>query len=413
MPLETTVNSIADLNEQWPVGSSDLVSQGDDHIRILKQALKLTFAGVNKPLTGTADQSNAITDNIDATQDAIVVKKPVNFGNKRLMGVGYPTAVSDATPRSWIEQYYYRRDEIDPKFVLKTITINGKPLSADVLLRHGDVGAEATGVAQSLLTAHKAEANAHTIDHIAGLVAALAAKLGLTGGHLTGPLTSDSTISALAFNILQSLHLEGLNHAHLTESGITVGYDSTADQSLVQAVSNGEGGLHLKLTNTSGTVFGHIQIGKNGRLTLYKNGDRDLLSLMPPDNHDLLMFTSVNEGSQGKQLAFRLDDVLYYLQTYTSDASFKEAIEDVPAGAALDALDQLRPVSYHHKDAPAGVRVEYGVIAQELEKVIPSCVATLPDGKKEIQALSMLGFLLATVKDLQHEIAQLRADAGL
>ncbi len=41
MPLETG-NTVADLNELWPLGS-DPKSQGDDHLRLIKDVLKWTF----------------------------------------------------------------------------------------------------------------------------------------------------------------------------------------------------------------------------------------------------------------------------------------------------------------------------------------------------------------------------------
>jgi len=45
--LESNVQKLADLNENWPVGSQDPVYEGDDHIRNIKKAVKslLNFPG--------------------------------------------------------------------------------------------------------------------------------------------------------------------------------------------------------------------------------------------------------------------------------------------------------------------------------------------------------------------------------
>jgi len=40
MGLESNVQKLADLNENWPVGSQDPVYEGDDHIRNIKKAVK-------------------------------------------------------------------------------------------------------------------------------------------------------------------------------------------------------------------------------------------------------------------------------------------------------------------------------------------------------------------------------------
>lgn len=50
MGLETTGDFIADLQEIWPIGSVDIVSEGDDHFRYFKDVVKKSFAGFNKQI---------------------------------------------------------------------------------------------------------------------------------------------------------------------------------------------------------------------------------------------------------------------------------------------------------------------------------------------------------------------------
>ena len=72
MPLETAT-IISDLDPTWPL-SSDPVSSGDDHIRLLKNVLQGTFANVNAAVTASDEEMNylvGVTSGIQAQLDAI------------------------------------------------------------------------------------------------------------------------------------------------------------------------------------------------------------------------------------------------------------------------------------------------------------------------------------------------------
>ena len=46
MPKEASnITQITDLNESYPL-ASDLISEADDHLRIIKRVLKNTFPGI-------------------------------------------------------------------------------------------------------------------------------------------------------------------------------------------------------------------------------------------------------------------------------------------------------------------------------------------------------------------------------
>ena len=61
MPLESAVY-ISDLNASNPA-ASDAKSQGDDHIRLIKSAIKTTFPNINAAITGTDEALNLATLN--------------------------------------------------------------------------------------------------------------------------------------------------------------------------------------------------------------------------------------------------------------------------------------------------------------------------------------------------------------
>lgn len=63
MPLEDLTGSnkyISNLVQTNPVGATDLVSQGDDHIRGIKNVLLNTFPAITGPVTVTQEQINSI-----------------------------------------------------------------------------------------------------------------------------------------------------------------------------------------------------------------------------------------------------------------------------------------------------------------------------------------------------------------
>jgi hypothetical protein len=64
----------------------------------------------------------------------------------------------------------------------------------------------------------------------------------------------------------------------------------------------------------------------------------------------------------------------------TSSARFKEAIK--PMDKASEALLQLQPVTFHYKQEldPGGV-LQFGLIAEQVEKVNPDLVVRDEDGK--------------------------------
>ena len=84
MPIEIVTNGIEDLNESWPLGS-DLLDTADDHTRLTKKALKLTFQDLGSSGGSTlasADELNAlvgVTGNIQNQIDAKIGRVPWTF----------------------------------------------------------------------------------------------------------------------------------------------------------------------------------------------------------------------------------------------------------------------------------------------------------------------------------------------
>jgi hypothetical protein len=105
------------------------------------------------------------------------------------------------------------------------------------------------------------------------------------------------------------------------------------------------------------------------------------------------------------------------LGTTTSSARFKDEIK--PMGTASEAILALRPVSFRYKKEidPQGIP-EFGLVAEEVEKVNPDLIIRDPDGKpytvryEQINAMLLNEFLKEhrKVEEQEATIAQLRKE---
>jgi len=96
MSLEA-VTHISDLDINNPVGASDPKSQGDDHIRNIKSALKTDFPNINGAVTGTPAELNGVVGSaaVEAiTVDTAYIASQFNF----LPAVTKITAPADGVP---------------------------------------------------------------------------------------------------------------------------------------------------------------------------------------------------------------------------------------------------------------------------------------------------------------------------
>lgn len=125
-------------------------------------------------------------------------------------------------------------------------------------------------------------------------------------------------------------------------------------------------------------------------------------------------------GANQTYLEAQVDGATKGINFFDSDEILKERIKDVEKGNATDDLRLIRPVSYKFKDTSykengeakvtEGKEYSYGVIAQEIIKIIPDSVNTLSNGNMALDPLSVIGFLLAVNKEMLEQIDQLKDD---
>lgn len=102
-----------------------------------------------------------------------------------------------------------------------------------------------------------------------------------------------------------------------------------------------------------------------------------------------------------------LGDVVAYFTP--SDKSIKSNI--VPLDKALDKITKITGYTFtFNKRAPEHLikKTSYGLIAQEVEQVLPHAVEIRPDGVKGINYEATIALLVESIKELRAEIAALK-----
>jgi hypothetical protein len=134
----------------------------------------------------------------------------------------------------------------------------------------------------------------------------------------------------------------------------------------------------LYFTNAGKTIFGSPAGGYEFR-----------------GSSDTAIFTIDNTGNVGAS-----GEV-----TASSDERLKTNIKTIED--ALDKVTQLRGVEYDRIDIE---KHQIGVIAQEVEKVLPDVVHTNEDGMKSVAYGNIVAVLIESIKELKGEISELRAE---
>lgn len=109
-------------------------------------------------------------------------------------------------------------------------------------------------------------------------------------------------------------------------------------------------------------------------------------------------FATLNSTFSGDDLTVQGD------VNSVSDVRTKQNIETVENG--LDLVSQLRGVWYNKIDQEDR---KVGVIAQEVEEVLPEVVHTDTEGMKSVDYGKMVGVLIEAIKELKQEIEELKS----
>jgi hypothetical protein len=94
--------------------------------------------------------------------------------------------------------------------------------------------------------------------------------------------------------------------------------------------------------------------------------------------------------------------------TSTSDQSVKTNVETLSPKSCLDTVDSLRPTRYNRTDLPDSPN-QYGLIAQEVEKVLPSLVhPSGTEGKLALSYQELIPILIGAIQELSAQVEELK-----
>src|SRR5438477_283183 len=209
-------------------------------------------------------------------------------------------------------------------------------------------------------------------------------------------LTSGGYNTAIGFEALISNTSGSSNTAigYLALWYNTIGNDNTA---------NGEGALGFNTTGSSNTATGegalaynttgssNIALGSNAGVNLTtgsnnidignkgKAGESDYIRIGTKGTHTHTLIAGISGATVAGGVGVIID-TNGHLGTVVSSERFKDAIE--PMDKASEAILALKPVTFHYKHEldPEGIP-QFGLVAEEVEKVNPDLVARDAEGK--------------------------------
>jgi len=234
---------------------------------------------------------------------------------------------------------------------------------------------------------------------------------GAIAGTFTGNITGDVTgnaDTATALGTTRAFSLTG----DVTASGVN--FDGTGAVELTTVIGANTVGV-TEINVTDGTVGQFLKTDGSGNLAFATVATPTLASLSL-DTTDDVQFDSFGVGTAASGVSGEIratDDVTAF---YSSDESLKENIKNIEN--PLEKISQINGVTFDWTEdyiKQHGGEDEYfvrkndvGVIAQEVEKVLPQVVATRKDGIKAVKYDRIVALLIEAVKELKKEIEELK-----
>lgn len=164
--------------------------------------------------------------------------------------------------------------------------------------------------------------------------------------------------------------------------------------------------------NGSSINFSTTPIGGTAtttRVHIAPNGNLGIGTIIPANRLDVVGDIRIGTGVTGCVLD---NDGTVIAGVCSSDARFKRDI--APFEPVLAKVARLRPVHFHWRqdEFPAkrfGARESYGLVAQDVEQVLPELVVTDADGYKAVNYGKLPLLAIQAIKELQDRNAALEA----
>jgi hypothetical protein len=209
-----------------------------------------------------------------------------------------------------------------------------------------------------------------------------------TGATADQTITAGSGLSGGGTGNVTLSHSDTSSQSSVNNSGATVIQDVTLD---TYGHVTGLGSHTLTLANLGYTGATNANYITNNNQLTNGSGYTTYTSNQATNTNSTVTFTTVNAGT---------------INT-TSDERAKDDI--TPITDALDKVQQLGGYSFTLK---ATDEKSSGVIAQEVQKVMPELVQEGAEGLLSVQYGNMVGLLIEAIKEQQAQIDELKAKQG-
>lgn len=117
------------------------------------------------------------------------------------------------------------------------------------------------------------------------------------------------------------------------------------------------------------------------------------------------------DGVGNGRIILRVDNTQYTVAIQASDEKLKSDIKDASQVDALEAINKVELKSFNVKyfEGTEGEFSEYGFIAQQVEKVLPTAIYDVEGGYKQVNTLVLIGALIGSVKELTKRVQELES----
>lgn len=195
--------------------------------------------------------------------------------------------------------------------------------------------------------------------------------------------------------------------------------------SLTGITGNVQSLLNSKLSSTGGTITGSVTVNGtlntsnvfSSNLTVFGTlvGSGAGLTNLPvssqwvtSDDNIYVLGSNVGIGTV-PQYKLHVEGDVFANEVFTtsmqgiSDMSLKDDVATIDA--PLAKIADLRGVNFVWKH---NMRKDMGMIAQEVEQVVPEVISELPNGNKTIGYANLVGLLVEGIKQLQNELQEVK-----
>lgn len=267
-------------------------------------------------------------------------------------------------------------------------------------------------------------------------------------------ITGNLTVAGTGRNAMPRLHINGKPAALENNQGLHMAWneESTGEANFINNVGSGAGGFRFRSVNApNNQELGRVTFSGDGAIvstgniqgadvqsrgnmisnnSVYAGGPSG--AIMAADGNikgsmwggDWLsnyivsdnLFTKTAggrikgwDGVPNGRLALRVDNNTYTIAIQASDEKLKSDIKDASQVDALEAINKVELKSFNVKyfEGTEGEFSEYGFIAQQVEKVLPTAIYDVEGGYKQVNTLVLIGALIGSVKELTKRVQEL------